>query len=144
MSNTQKIKFDEKLKKRITKYGILIIAGVLFILLSVFKVLNDEFFISYGAALCIIGIVNVVKYRKILLSDDLTKKQMINENDERNISIWKEARAFTFNVTVFLLGIGVVVLYFLKMKYEASIICYVMCIQVVVYWIIYRYFQHKR
>ena len=63
---------------------------------------DNDFISSFGIALVIMEIVQVINYFMITKSEETIRKQQIAETDERNLSILHKAKSATFSIYILL------------------------------------------
>ena len=114
------------------------------LLLTVAANLCDvEIMFSLGAAFLVVGIVNTVRYRRLMKNPEELRKREIIEKDERNIMLWTKARSLAFVIYVITSGIAVIVLHLVGMSDAAHIVSWCMTTFVVIYWICYLIISRK-
>lgn len=115
--------FRKKLKKRLKIFWALIIVFTIsYVLLLVFgsdKGYNGGFF----TGIITVSIMNLVRTKKSLKDEKKFKEQYIRENDERLGTIEKEVTKTTFNVTLVVLSLAVIVSNYFNIIVSCTLAC---------------------
>lgn len=115
--------FRKKLKKRLKIFWALIIVFTIsYVLLLVFgsdKGYNGGFF----TGIITVSIMNLVRTKKSLKDEKKFKEQYIRENDERLGTIEKEVAKTTFNVTLVVLSLAVIVSNYFNIIVSCTLAC---------------------
>lgn len=133
--------FKKKLRIRLYMAIAYIITGIAFA--ALFFRSTNEYMITLGIALIIMGIFRIIRYMKITKDDDSVRLQKIAETDERNISIIHKAKSTAFGLYILITAMAVIVLEILGNSELSSILGLNVCIIVFLYWICYRIYQKK-
>ena len=127
--------YKKKLKIRLNTAIIMISAGIVFTVSSIFA--DSEMASTFGAVFLVMGIARVVQYKRLLNDPEEMRRREIIETDERNVMLWTKARSLTFVVYIIALGIAVIVLQLMEMSQAANIVSFCMMGFIVIYWICY-------
>ena len=123
--------FRKKLKKRLRIYWALIIVFTIsYVLLLIFgseKGYNGGFF----TGIITVSIINLVRIKKSLKDEKKFKEQYIRENDERLGTIEKEVAKTTFNVTLVVLSMAVIVSNYFNIIVSCTLACVLGIISVI-------------
>ncbi|MBQ9895496.1 MAG: hypothetical protein IJM38_08950 [Ruminococcus sp.] len=115
--------FRKKLKKRLKIFWALIIVFTIsYVLLLIFgsdKGYNGGFF----TGIITVSIMNLVRTKKSLKDEKKFKEQYIRENDERLGTIEKEVTKTTFNVTLVVLSLAVIVSNYFNIIVSCTLAC---------------------
>ena len=115
--------FRKKLKKRLKIFWALIIVFTIsYVLLLIFgsdKGYNGGFF----TGIITVSIMNLVRTKKSLKDEKKFKEQYIRENDERLGTIEKEVAKTTFNVTLVVLSLAVIVSNYFNIIVSCTLAC---------------------
>lgn len=131
------MEFKDKLKTRLcVAIGFIVIGLGMIVAFNVMEN-GHEFLSTFGLALVIVGIARLVRYLRIVKTEEALKKQEILETDERNVAIIHKAKSMTFNVFVILLCIIIIVLQFLNLAAYVQALFYILCALLVIYWASY-------
>lgn len=133
--------FKKKLRIRLYMAIAYIITGIVFA--ALFFRSTNEYMMTLGIALIIMGIFRIIRYMKITKDDDSVRLQKIAETDERNISIIHKAKSTAFGLYILITAMAVIVLEILGNSELSSILGLNVCIIVFLYWICYRIYQKK-
>ena len=127
--------YKKKLKTRLNTAIIMISAGIIFTVSSIFS--DSEMASTFGAVFLVMGIARVVQYKRLLNDPEEMRRREIIETDERNVMLWTKARSLAFVVYIIALGIAVIVLQLMEMTQAANIVSLCMMGFIVIYWICY-------
>ena len=129
------MEFKKKLKTR--RYIALsyIALGLALMAADVMNHFDNYFFFSFGTALLIMGIVRLIRHRKITKDDASIRKQEIAESDERTRMLNERAKSWVFSFSIMIAGIIVIVLSLLGKHDAAQPFAWFVCGQVALYWI---------
>ena len=123
--------FRKKLKKRVKIFWALIIVFTIsYVLLLIFgsdKGYNGGFF----TGIITVSIMNLVRTKKSLKDEKKFKEQYIRENDERLGTIEKEVAKTTFNVTLVVLCMAVIVSNYFNIIVSCTLACVLGIISVI-------------
>ena len=123
--------FRKKLKKRLKIFWALIIVFTIsYVLLLIFgsdKGYNGGFF----TGIITVSIMNLVRTKKSLKDEKKFKEQYIRENDERLGTIEKEVAKTTFNVTLVVLSLAVIVSNYFNIIVSCTLACVLGIISVI-------------
>jgi len=123
--------FRKKLKKRLKIFWALIIVFTIsYVLLLIFgsdKGYNGGFF----AGIITVSVMNLVRIKKSLKDEKKFKEQYIRENDERLGTIEKEVAKTTFNVTLVVLCMAVIVSNYFNIIVSCTLACVLGIISVI-------------
>lgn len=128
--------------KRMISNIVEIVIGVVLVACS-YAGLVDEFWSGMGAALLVVGIIQMARLIRYNSSEEYREKVDVNNSDERNRYIAARAWSYAGYSYVFIAAIGTIV--FRIMEQEAlSLLCSSsICIIIVIYWISYGIFQKR-
>ena len=134
--------FEKKIKTRIYTGVLYLIVGAAMIVTYAVKS-GNEFLCSFGGALVLMGILRILKHKRLLKNGDALEKQRIAETDERNIMLAHRARSLAFSFYVFLSCCAVIVLQFLDMGEKALPLAYSVCALLILYFVCYYILNKK-
>ncbi len=135
------MEFRKKLKVRLYTAIVYVLLGIAMIAISWWK--GNEMLSSLGLVFTVMGLARIAQYKRITRSEDSIKQREIAETDERNVKLWKEARALAFSMYIFLGCITLIVLHLLNMAEAAMWIGYSVLSFVAIYWLCYAYISRK-
>ncbi len=135
------MEFRKKLKTRLYFAILYIILGITMIAISWWNA--NEMLSSLGIMFAVMGLARIVQYKRITRSEDSIKQREIAETDERNVKLWKEARALAFSMYIIIGCIAIIILHLLSMTEPAQWVGYSVLSFVVIYWLCYAYISRK-
>jgi len=137
------MEFKKKMKQRLYVALSYILLGIV-LLAAAFAGRSDNYFFSaFGFALMVMGILRLLRYRKITASEQTLRKQELAESDERMRMIAERARSWAFSLSVTIAGIIVIVLSLLG-KHDAALpFSWFVCAMVVLYWVCWCIIKRK-
>lgn len=75
-------------------------------------------------AIFLLAVIQIMKYRKILKSEEAIRNEYIKEHDERNAAIWaKSGGTVLYQCAVLIIGAAVVAGYFDKTVFVTLLVC---------------------
>ena len=104
----------------------------------------DLIVFRYGMFVLLEGYIGIkiAKYVRILTSVDYASSEVIRKNDERNKFIRLKTESFTIKISIYLMGIALIVTAFIN-RYVFYTILGVLLVQLVVYFIVKLYYCKK-
>lgn len=137
------MEFKKKMKQRLYIALSYFLLGLV-LLVAAFAGKSDNFFFtSFGIALVVMGILRLVRYRKITGSDQALRKQALAESDERSLMMAERARSWAFSFSILAAGILVIVLNLLGYHEEALPFAWFVCGMVALYWLCWCIIKKK-
>ncbi len=133
--------FEKKLKIRFITAFLLIAIGIILEVLGMY--FDQSMLSSFGAMFIVIGVARVIQHRRITKTPESFEQRKIAETDERNVHIWKNARANAFSYSLIIAAVLVVLLYIFNKNDIGLLISQVISAEIVVYWICY-YIEKKK
>lgn len=137
------MEYKKKIKRHIglfVGYGII---GIVLAILNYAKIIENDFFMSFGGALVIAAIVRIIQYVRIIKNDEIMKRREIAEKDERNIMINNKAKSWAFYFYILAAAVAVIVFAILRMETVMLVLAYSVCAMVFIYWICYHIIKRK-
>ena len=129
--------FEKRLKTRHSIMLIYMAVGVLLIALNLLKIFENEYLMTFGVTLTVLGFFKTLQYKRITKDEESVKRRMILENDERNIAIMHKAKSAAFGWYVIIACLAVIVLSVMGETDYSRFIAFTVCILVFLYWISY-------
>lgn len=84
----------------------------------------NGFQMGISTGITLLAVIQVVKYRKILKSEETIRNEYIKEHDERNAAIWaKSGGTVLYKCAVFIIGAAVVAGYFDMTVFVTLLVC---------------------
>ena len=137
------MEFKKKMKQRFVIALSYILLGTV-LLAAAFAGKSDNYFFSaFGFALMVMGILRLLRYRKVTASEQTMRKQELTESDERFRMMAERARSWAFSLSITGAGIVVIVLSLLGQHEEALPFAWYVCGMVVMYWISFIIIRKK-
>lgn len=104
------MEYQKKLKLRfVCAIGYLIL-GIVMAVTSWFSNVSGNYLFSMGIAMVTVGVLQVVRYNKIVKTPESIRKQELAETDERYQMLSERARSWAFSLYITLAGVAVIVL----------------------------------
>ena len=137
------MEFKKKLQARLYIAVSYIVIGLVLIAADALNHFENQFFFSFGITLMVMGILRLIRHRKITKDDASIRKQELTETDERNRMMSERARSWAFTFSILIAGIAVIVLSLLG-KHDAALpFAWYVCGMVVLYWIFWLILRKK-
>lgn len=121
---------------------ILCFIGFLFAILGFVEEINNTLF-TIGVALFICSGLRIIRDIKMHKNHEYRDKVMIAHTDERNIKISEKAGSFAFRFAMLVLCIIELCLIAFELAEIATMVGYVVCFMLVVYWVTYLIYMKK-
>ena len=137
------MEFKKKLKQRLYIAVSYIVIGLVLITADALNQFENTFFFSFGAALLIMGILRLIRHRKVTRDEAAIRKQEIAESDERIRMLNERAKSWAFSYTILTAGIVVIVLSLMGKQDAAQPFAWLVCGQVALYWICWMILRKK-
>lgn len=125
--------FKNRIKKGIYIWVAYMLIGAAFVILSLTHVIQNEFIMSYGAALVVASVVRIIQRWQLLKNDNAMKKHETAAKDERNIMLVEKSRSMAYTIFIIAASIALVILEILNIEFAALIIAYTVCALVIIY-----------
>jgi uncharacterized membrane protein len=129
------MEFKKKLKQRLYIAVSYIVIGLVLIAADALNHFENHYFASFGMALTVMGILRLIRHRKITKDDASIHRQEVAETDERTLMMAEKARSWAFSYSIMIAGITVIVLSLLGKHDAAQPFAWFVCAEVVLYWI---------
>ena len=137
------MEFRKKMNQRLIIAIAYILLGVALICIDLANASENYFYISFGLALLLMGVLRLFRYRKIIETDQTMRKQELAEKDERTLMMAERARSWSFSLSLTAAGIWVITLNLLGRQEEALPFAWYVCGMVVLYWICFSIIRKK-
>lgn len=135
--------FQKRLKQRLYVAVAYIILGLTLIAGDFLIGFENYFFFSFGFALTVMGILRLIRHRKITRDAKTIRQQELIETDERNLMLAERARSWAFSFSVMAAGALVIVLNLLGYHDAALPYAWFVCAMVLLYWIFWMVIRRK-
>ena len=137
------MEFKKILRTRLYIAVSYIVIGLVLITADALNHFENTFFFSFGAALLIMGILRLIRHKKVTKDDASIHRQEVAENDERTLMMNEKARSWAFSYSIMIAGIAVIVLSLLGKHDAAQPFAWLVCGQVALYWICWMILRKK-
>lgn len=137
------MEFKKKLKQRLYIAVSYIALGILLIAADALNHFDNYFFSAFGASMLIMGIVRILRHRKVIKDETTIRRQELAETDERALMMVERARSWAFSFSVMAAGIAVIGLSLLGYHDQALPLAWYVCGMVTVYWICWFIIRKK-
>ena len=137
------MEFKKKLKQRLYIAVSYIVIGLVLIAADALNHFENQFFFSFGITLIVMGVLRLIRHRKITKDDASIHIQEVAENDERTLMMNEKARSWAFSYSIMIAGIAVIVLSLLGKHDAAQPFAWYVCGQVALYWICWNVIRKK-
>lgn len=128
--------------KRMISSIVEIVIGVALVACS-YAGLVDEFWSGMGAALLVVGILQMARLIRYNSNEEYREKIDVNNSDERNRYIAAKAWSYAGYVHVFIAAIGTIVFRILEQEALSMLCSFSVCVIIVIYWISYGILQKR-
>ena len=129
------MEFKKKLKTRLYIALSYIVLGIVLIAANALNHFENDFFLSFGITLLVMGIIRLIRHRKVTKDESTIRRQEVAETDERTLMMSEKARSWAFTYSILIAGIAVIVLSLLGKHDTAQPFAWFVCGQVALYWI---------
>ena len=129
------MEFKKKLKIRWYTAAVFILLGIALIVVAVLGSFENDFFVAYGGALIVMGILRLIQHRRITKNEKSVRDRELAESDERFRMISERARSLAFSWSIVAAGIVVIVLSLMGKHDAAQPFAWYVCGMVLLYWI---------
>ena len=113
------------------------------LVLFVLGILKNEQLLTMGLAIFIICIIKIIRYSKLLKNPEKAEKFTNSQTDERTIFIARKSYSTMFWLSVFIEFIASCCLALFNKNEIATILSYIICIQLALLCILYWYNDKK-
>jgi len=115
-------------------YIVTAIVGAALLLLTGLSKL-DSFWSGMGAALVAVSVVRILQIARYKRNEDYASELHVKNHDERNLWLSLKARSNAFYYSIILEAIGVIVFRIVQQPDLSVLLGYLVCIQLVIYWV---------
>ncbi len=128
--------------KRLVIGIVYITIGLLLSILSLTLVI-DDWWQSFGVAIFIVGIVDIIRRIKYLSNVEYREKVDLSSSDERNRFLSMKAWSWAGYLFVIISGIGVIGFQIAGLRVWSIACSYCVCLIMILYWISYTILKRK-
>ena len=137
------MEFKKKLKQRLYIAVSYIVIGLVLIAADALNNFENQFFFSFGITLIVMGILRLIRHRKVTKDEAAIRRQEVAETDERTLMMAEKARSWAFSYSILIAGVAVIVLSLLGKHDAAQPFAWYVCGMVVLYWIFWLILRKK-
>ena len=137
------MEFKKKLKQRLYIAVSYIVIGLVLIGADALNHFENQFFFSFGIALIVMGILRLIRHRKITRDDASIHRQEVAETDERTLMMNEKARSRAFTYSILIAGVAIIVLSLLGKHEAAQPFAWYVCGQICLYWVCWCIIRKK-
>ena len=137
------MEFKKKLKQRFYIAVSYIVLGSILILAGILSQFDNYFTFSFGAALLVMGILRIFRYRKITKDEKSIRQREVAETDERFLMMNERAKSWAFSFSIMAGGITVIVLSLLGYHDLAQPFAWYICSMTLLYWVCWNIVRKK-
>ena len=122
-----------KVNFRMVWYIILILIGVALVVTPVLGWL-DSFWAGMGGALigvCVVRLIQIYRYKT---NEEYADRVDVTNKDERNLYLANKARSWAFYYSILLECVGTIVLRVMEYPELSTLLGFVLCAQLLLYW----------
>lgn len=112
-----------------------VVLGLVLFVLSVAEILDPTYFSAMGAALAVVGTLQVIRHLRYRKDKEYKEKIDIEVTDERNRFLRLQSWAWTGYIVVFIEAAGSIAAAVLGQEIVRQVLSFSVCLIVCVYWI---------
>lgn len=112
-----------------------VVLGLVLFVLSVAEILDPTYFSAMGAALAVVGTLQVIRHLRYRKDKEYKEKIDIEVTDERNRFLRLQSWAWTGYIVVLIEAVGSIVAAVLGQEIVRQVLSFSVCLIVCVYWI---------
>ena len=120
-----------------------VVLGLVLFVLSVAEILDPTYFSAMGAALAVVGTLQVIRHLRYRKDKEYKEKIDIEVTDERNRFLRLQSWAWTGYIVVFIEAAGSIVAAVLGQEIVRQVLSFSVCLIVCVYWITWLVLSRK-
>ena len=120
-----------------------VVLGLVLFVLSVAEILDPTYFSAMGAALAVVGTLQVIRHLRYRKDKEYKEKIDIEVTDERNRFLRLQSWAWTGYIVVFIEAVGSIAAAVLGQETVRQVLSYSVCLIVCVYWITWLVLSRK-
>ena len=103
----------------------------------------EDFWSGLGMGLLLIGILRLIQILRYRRDEEYAQRIMVRNHDERNLFLAEKARSWTFYSSILAEAIAVVILRVFNHAELSSLMGYLVCGQMLIYWILWVVLRKK-
>jgi hypothetical protein len=120
-----------------------VVLGLVLFALSMVGILDSSYFSAMGAALAVVGTLQVIRHLRYRKDKEYKEKIDIEVTDERNRFLRLQSWAWTGYIVVFIEAAGSIAAAVLGQETVRQVLSYSVCLIVCVYWITWLVLSRK-
>lgn len=137
------MEFKRKLKQRLLVNIGWAVFGLILCLVWMLTDTENSYFLTFGTALCMVGIIHIIQYQKNTKDEKAMRQQELAEKDERNRMIDERAKSWAFSFYIMAAGFAVIILSLLGYQEIVTPISYSICALLIIYCICLNIIRKK-
>lgn len=131
-----------KVNSRLIWYIILILVGAALIITPALGWL-DDFWVGMGGGLIGVAVVRLIMIARYKTNSDYAERVNVENRDERNLYLANKARSWAYYYSMLLEGIGIIVLRVMEYPELSTLLGFVLCGQLILYWGSWLYLKKR-
>lgn len=131
-----------KVNSRLIWYIILILVGAALIITPALGWL-DDFWVGMGGGLIGVAVVRLIMIARYKTNSDYAERVDISNRDERNHYLANKARSWAYYYSILLECIGIIVLRVMEYPELSTLLGFVLCGQLILYWGSWLYLKKR-
>ena len=121
-------------KQRFIASIIEIVLGIILVVCCISGIIEDAYWNGMGTALVVVGVLQLIRHRKYKTNEEYAERVNVTNTDERNHYLANKARSWAFYYSILLECVGTIVLRVMEYPELSSLLGFVVCGQLVIYW----------
>ena len=94
----------------------------------------DEFWRGMGGGLIGVSVVRLIQIGRYKTNDEYAERVNVRNKDERNVYLANKARSWAYYYSILLECVGIIVLRVMEYPELSSLLGFVLCAQLLLYW----------
>lgn len=131
-----------KVNSRLIWYIILILVGAALIITPALGWL-DDFWVGMGGGLIGVAVVRLIMIARYKTNSDYAERVDVENRDERNLYLANKARSWAYYYSILLECIGIIVLRVMEYPELSTLLGFVLCGQLILYWGSWLYLKKR-
>lgn len=131
-----------RMKMKLFVYLIYAILGGALILCASLGYIED-FWSGFGCGLIAIAVFRLIQFARYSKDEAYAQKLTVEQHDERNKALAEKSRSRGYYYSVLLEGLAVIFLRIFGLPEYSVLMAYVVCGQLIIYWVSYLFLRKK-
>ena len=131
-----------RMKMKLFVYLIYALLGGALILCASLGYIED-FWSGFGCGLIAIAVFRLIQFARYSKDDAYAQKLTVERHDERNLALAEKSRSRAYYYSILAEGLAVIVLRIFGLPEYSVLMAYVVCVQLVIYWVVYLFLRKK-